>query len=93
LRPYLIHNGAALLATSAVYVSGGAFEANLSKRLKFVIPSIEPGAYSICWLADEPSAASGAVPPCIGGVLAPNGTLTLAEPDKKANDALAEASP
>jgi hypothetical protein len=79
VRPYLMHNGAMLLATTAAYVAGATFEANLSKRVKFTIPSTEPGAYSICWLPDEPSAVSSAVPPCIGGVLAPHGTLNLAE--------------
>jgi hypothetical protein len=76
LRPYLMHNGAALIATSIVYLAGGTFEANLSKRVKFVIPSIEPGAYSICWLADETATPNI---PCISGVLAPHGTLVLAE--------------
>jgi hypothetical protein len=79
LRPYLMHNGAALLATSAVYIAGGTFEANLSKRVKFTIPSVEPGPYSICWLADEATAVSRIAPPCIGGMLAPHGTLNLAE--------------
>lgn len=82
LRPYLMHDGAALLATSAVYLGVGTFEANLSKRVKFTIPSIEPGVYSVCWFADGLSTPSGALP-CVSGVLAPHGTLTLAEQDSR----------
>ncbi len=78
LRPYLMHNGAALSAIVAAFVSGVPFQANLSERVKFQIPSIEPGAYSLCWVP-EGAAATRDVPPCVTGVLAPHGTLTLSE--------------
>jgi hypothetical protein len=77
LRPYLLHNGAALPAIAAAYVAGATFGANLAERVKFNIASVEPGPYSLCWIADGASAGSGA--PCVSGVLAPHGTLTLAE--------------
>jgi hypothetical protein len=79
LRPYLIHNGAALSAVAVAYVAGATFGANLTQRVKFDIASIEPGAYSVCWFADGSSTPSGTPPPCVSGVLAPQGTLTLAE--------------
>jgi len=76
-RPYLLHNGGTLSALAAAYVAGATFNANLSERVAFRIASAEPGPYSLCWLADGSSAPSNA--PCISGVLAPHGTLTLAE--------------
>jgi hypothetical protein len=77
LRPYLTHNGAALPAVAAAYVAGATFGANLSQRVKFDIGSVEPGSYSLCWLADGRSTSTA--PACITGVLPPHGTLTLAE--------------
>jgi len=76
-RPYLMHNGAVLSAVAAAYVAGATFSANLSDRLRFRIASAEPGTYSLCWLIDGSSASAGT--PCITGVLAPHGTLTLAD--------------
>jgi hypothetical protein len=79
LRPYLMHDGAILGAAVVGYVAGAPFQANLSERVRFQIPSVEAGAYSLCWLADKRTAPSTAVPPCISGVIAPHGALTLAE--------------
>ena len=78
LRPYLTHNGASLPAFAAAYVAGATFSANLAERVKFQIASTEPGPYSLCWLA-EGGAANGDAPRCISGVLAPHGTLMLAD--------------
>ena len=78
LRPYLIHNGASLSAVAVAYVAGATFGANLTQRVKFDIASIEPGAYSVCWFIDGSPSPNG-LQPCISGVLAPQGTLTLAE--------------
>ncbi len=78
LRPYLTHNGASLSAIAVAYVAGVPFQANLSERVRYQIPSMEPGAYSLCWVTDGPSTPAS-VPPCITGVLAPHGTLTLSE--------------
>ena len=78
LRPYLVHDGAALGAAVIGYVAGVPFQANLYERVRFQIPSIEPGAYSLCWIADGPSAPAS-VPPCVTGALAPHGTLTLSQ--------------
>lgn len=83
LTPYLMHDGAALPAVAAAYVAGATFGANLSERTKFDIASIEPGAYSLCWLSNGRS--TGNAPPCISGVLAPHGTLKLAENSPKAD--------
>jgi hypothetical protein len=77
LRPYLMHNGAALPAIAAAYVAGATFSANLSDRVRFQIASAEPGPYSLCWLAEGTAAAANA--PCVSGVLAPHGTLILAD--------------
>ncbi|MEA2336337.1 MAG: hypothetical protein QOE82_344 [Thermoanaerobaculia bacterium] len=77
LRPYLIHNGAALPAVAAAYVAGATFSANLADRGRFQIASAEPGPYSLCWLAEGVAAVTNT--PCVSGVLAPHGTLTLAE--------------
>gem|GEM_PF-1716868 len=78
LRPYLLHNGAALAAAVIGYVAGVPFQANLSERVRFQIPSTEPGTYSLCWVADGPSTAKE-IPPCVTGALAPHGTLTLSQ--------------
>jgi hypothetical protein len=79
LRPYLVHDGAALAAAVIGYVAGVPFQATLSERVRYQIPSIEPGAYSLCWIADGPSAPSETPPPCVTGVLAPHGALTFSE--------------
>jgi hypothetical protein len=76
LRPYLMHSGASLSAIAAAYVAGVPFQANLSDRVKVEIPSMEPGAYSLCMVADPPAPARE-VPACASGVLAPHGTLSL----------------
>jgi hypothetical protein len=76
LRPYLIHGGASLSATAIAYIAGVPFLANLPDRVRYQIPSAEPGPYSLCWISDG-ATMTGAVPPCINGVLAPNGALTL----------------
>jgi hypothetical protein len=76
LRPYLVHDGASLPAFVIGYIAGAPFEANSSERIKFQIPSVEPGTYSLCWVSDGPSTPAK-VPDCITGVLAPHGTLTL----------------
>jgi hypothetical protein len=76
-RPYLVHNGATLSALAAGFVAGASFQGDLAKRLHFQIASAEPGGYSLCWLADEPSAE--AAPPCVSGILAPHGQLTLTD--------------
>jgi hypothetical protein len=78
LRPYLLHNGAALPALVVAYVAGATFGANLSDRIRFDIASVEPGAYSLCWQSERPPAFT-TTPPCISGVVAPHGTLTLAK--------------
>jgi hypothetical protein len=78
LRPYLMHNGAALPATAVGFVAGAPFQANFSERVRFQIPSMEPGVYSLCWVAEGPSAPSD-IPPCVTGALAPHGTLTLSQ--------------
>lgn len=72
-----MHNGAVLSAVAAAYVAGATFSANLSDRVRFQIASAEPGTYSLCWLTDGSSAPG--TTPCITGVLAPHGTLTLAD--------------
>jgi hypothetical protein len=82
LRPYLMHNGAALPATAVAYVAGVPFFGNLPKRARFQIPSMEPGDYSLCWLADEGSMGA---PPCINGFLAPHGTLILVDDSPKSD--------
>jgi hypothetical protein len=78
LRPYLMHNGAALSAVAIGFVAGASFQANLSERVRFQIPNTEPGIYSLCWVADGPSTTKE-IPPCVTGALAPHGTLTLSQ--------------
>jgi len=77
LRPYLVHNGAALSALAVRYVAGASFQSGPADRLRFQIPSVEPGSYSLCWVADAPNTKE--IPPCVTGVLAPHGTLTLSQ--------------
>jgi hypothetical protein len=79
LRPYLMHNGASLPALAVARIAEVPLLANLTERVRFQIPAMEPGSYSLCWLADERSAPPAQAPPCISGVLAPHGSLTLAE--------------
>jgi hypothetical protein len=78
-RPYVLHNGAALPAIVVARVAEVRLLADPSKRVRFQIPSTEPGAYSLCWVADAGSTPSSATPPCTNGVLAPHGQLTLAD--------------
>jgi hypothetical protein len=80
LRPYLLHGGASLPAGAVGYLAGATFAANLSERVKFEIPSAEPGPYSLCWYGIlQASRSSTRAPECVSGVLAPHGTLTLGE--------------
>jgi len=78
LRPYLVHNGALLSVLAAGYVSGASFQGNGTERVRYVIPSAEPGDYSLCWVAEGPSTTKE-IPPCVTGSLAPHGTLTLSQ--------------
>jgi hypothetical protein len=78
-RPYLMHDGAIIGAAIAGYVAGASFQANLAERMQFRIASVEPGTYSLCWLAEERTTVLAAAPPCISGVVAPHGSLTLAD--------------
>jgi hypothetical protein len=76
-RPYLMHNGAALPAIVVARVAEVPLLANPLDRVRFQIASAEPGTYSLCWLTEGTSVPTGA--PCLSGVLAPHGTLTLAD--------------
>lgn len=80
LRPYLLHGGASLPAVAVGYLSSATFGANISERVKFEIPSTEPGPYSLCWSGVLQASRPSTPPPtCVSGVLAPHGALTLSE--------------
>jgi hypothetical protein len=64
------------------YVAGVPFFGNLPERARFQIPSMEPGDYSLCWLADEGATVASK---CTSGFLPPHGTLTLADASAKSD--------
>ncbi len=72
----LSHDGATFPVHGIPFVAGLGYGGDYKQRTSFQVPSMEPGTYSICWKPAGPPPPD-TIPPCIEGVLAPHGTLTL----------------
>ncbi len=76
LVSYLFHDGAGFPAPGVAWIAGVGLMGNPDERVKFQVPLMEAGAYSLCWIPQDVAPAVVANG-CIEGVLAPHGTLTL----------------
>lgn len=70
-RPYVVHDGVLLRATTFAYLAGGQTIEDSPSRLAFRVPLVEEGAYTLVHLSDAEAsvAAAGAVPPHRGATV------------------------
>lgn len=77
MRPYVLHDGAALTAWAFAYLANAKLTADPAERLRFEVDDVAPGEYSLCWLASIEEAVAPPAGRCVSGFVVPQAHLAL----------------
>jgi hypothetical protein len=77
MRPFLLHDGAAISAFGFAYLANGLFTSDPAERLRFDVADVAPGEYSLCWLTGIEESVAPPAGHCVSGFVVPQSHLAL----------------